>query len=112
MNERKIRILRALAIGPRTELSFTNGVLSDSIAPIHIKRYLGELVTDGYATVSMRDVFTITDAGREAAESREAITPSRIYGNASTSEPYRSPVWNIRPGSDAFTRIASRGVMT
>jgi hypothetical protein len=38
------------------------------------------------------------------------ITPPRTYVNASTLEPYCTPIWPaVRPGGDDHKRVQSRG---
>lgn len=111
MNERKTALLRALQKGPRTLQSLTASRAFDSVAPIHLVRYLNEMVEDGLIANNGRDVFSLTAAGLAELTKPVERTPSRVYGNASTCEPYTPPAWvPARPNANDFLRYQSRGV--
>lgn len=111
MNERKIRVLRALSQRPRSLVEFTGGDLNFGAHPNVLQNYLNSLVEDGYAEALPGNKYGITNDGAALLAQPVALTPSRIYTNAATSEPYQPPVWNpVRPGADAHKAFLSRGV--
>ena len=114
MKERQILILRTLSRGPRGGIEFTGGDLGNlSAAPRVIRLYLGNLMDAGFATRDADDTFTITEAGIAELAKVPVITPSRMYCNASTEQPYTPAKWpSARPGADDHRKHASRGTGT
>jgi hypothetical protein len=114
LTERKLRLLGALIRKPRDAFSFTGGEMVDqSIAPIHIMRYLSELWKA--ELVDRRgETFSITPAGIQAYElaQREKVecrTPPRTWSHFLTDGNYTGTKWNIREGGLDNLRHRSHG---
>jgi hypothetical protein len=111
LNDRELSILRCLAVAPRTQDSFTFG--PDPLSANAVRAYLKTLVEAEFiALPPRRDCgYPVTQEGLDhLARLRAETTPSRIWGNASTTVPYEPPVWNVRAGADQHRQYASRGL--
>jgi hypothetical protein len=96
LTERKLRLLGALIRKPRDAFSFTGGEMVDqSIAPIHIMRYLSEL-WKAELVDRQGETFSITPAGVKAYEQAQrekadnTVAP-RTWGGLQTKGPYVPP---------------------
>lgn len=106
MNERHKQILRTLTLGPRSGNDFTDGSIASklsSAAPIHVRRYLRDLVKWHLATVTDRDIYTITIRGRAQVE----VQP---VAELFCREVYKGQQWQIRDGGQDHLRYKSKGM--
>lgn len=69
-----------------------------ALKPAVCSFYLEELQELGYIA-QIKTGYKLTQAGRNYMDCGGRVVESRQYGNASITEPYTPPVWNIRAGA-------------
>jgi hypothetical protein len=105
LNDRELSILRCLAVAPRTQDSFTFG--PDPLSKNAVRAYFARLVDLGFAAPPPRQdaSYTITEAGLAFLAAGPEIVQSRIWGSASTKEPYVSEI-SKEPARGAAAMVA------
>ncbi len=101
-------MLRAICGRPRTAREFTSAQ-HDALSPNACAAHLNALVKAGLIVVNDDGLYEATEAGH--AENSAAPVQPRTYCNASITERYTGPRWNIRAGGEAARAIASRGTL-
>lgn len=68
------------------------------LTPQKCSFYLEELEELGYI-VQIKTGYKLTQGGRNFMDGGGRVVESRRYGNATTTEPYSPPIWNVRAGA-------------
>lgn len=108
LNEHQRNMLRVIAKAPSTAREFTHG--PHACGANVIQAYLERMVEGDLIELVGRS-YTITPQGQQEVNAVREVTPSRIFCNASTKGPYKSPrMGTMRPGADDHLNYESRGV--